>query len=255
MIIAVSTLTTAACIGAFFGVRAVLNEHEIAKYEQQGLSLPDGFTVTAHTGCEGSADNSLESVRAGVEAGAGVVEFDLNFAGDGSPVLTHDSVKGGEVMLAEAFNLLSQYDGLRANMDVKAALNLGAVQTLAEQYGVTDRIFYTGIGSDNVNTVKKDSPNITYYLNVDVDSKRNDDAEYIDSLVKQVTDSGAIGINMNYKSASEVLVKAFHENGLLVSLWTVDKELDMHKMLSLAPDNITTREPKRLMGIIEKRGE
>ena len=73
------------------------------------------------------------------------------------------------------------------------------------------------------------------------------------SLVEKVKKAGAIGINFNYKSASKELVKVFHENNLLVSIWTVDNEYNMYKILSFAPDNITTRHPDKLSEIIKVR--
>jgi glycerophosphoryl diester phosphodiesterase len=67
-----------------------------------------------------------------------------------------------------------------------------------------------------------------------------------------VKDNGAIGINFNKDSATKELVDTFHNNGLLVSIWTVNEEKDMHKILYFAPDNITTRNPdvlKEILGV------
>ena len=69
-------------------------------------------------------------------------------------------------------------------------------------------------------------------------------------LVEKVKNAGAIGINFNYKSASKELVEVFHENGLSVSIWTVNNEYNMYKILSFGPDNITTRNPDELSKII-----
>ena len=57
----------------------------------KGRPLSGTITVTAHSGCMGLADNSLEAMEAGIEAGAQIVEFDLNYTSDGAPVLSHDS--------------------------------------------------------------------------------------------------------------------------------------------------------------------
>jgi glycerophosphoryl diester phosphodiesterase len=65
-----------------------------------------------------------------------------------------------------------------------------------------------------------------------------------------VKNAGAMGINFKYTSASKELVDVFHENGLLVSIWTVDDENNMYKILSFGPDNITTRNPDKLAKII-----
>lgn len=61
--------------------------------------------ITAHTGCEGTVHNSLESITAGKSAGADAVEVDIRATEDGVPVLLHDGVvrlrDGSEKPIAE----------------------------------------------------------------------------------------------------------------------------------------------------------
>lgn len=235
---------------AVIGVLAImLNEQkQLDDLKSIPLTLPDGFTYTAHTGCMGTDDNSLASIEAGVLNGAGIVEFDLNFNESGEPVLAHDSPKGNEVTLDEAFKKVSEYENLKVNVDVKSVAYLEKVRPLAEKYGVADRIFFTGIFAQTVEAAK--ATGIDYYLNVDVEPEKKHTEEYLYSLVEKVKNAGAIGINFNKDNASKELVDIFHENGLLVSIWTVDKEKDMYEILSFAPDNITTRYPDRLKKIL-----
>ncbi len=213
--------------------------------------LPKNFTYTAHTGCVKTQDNSLEAIEEGVKCGAHIVEFDLNFLSDGAPVLAHDKPKGKEISLDRAFKKVSEYENLKVNIDVKSVDNLKAVYSLAQKYGIEDRIFYTGINPDFVDAVKKDTPEVPYYLNVSVDKPKKQTPEYLQSLVQQVKDSGAIGINSNKDHATKKLVDTFHENDLLVSIWTVNKKRKMYKILFLAPDNITTRRPDKLQEILD----
>ena len=212
--------------------------------------LPENFTYTAHTGCVKTPDNSLAAIEEGVKYGADIVEFDLNFLPDGTPVLSHDKPKGNEVTLDEAFKKISEYENIKVNVDVKTTKNLKAVYPLAQKYGLEDRIFYTGINIDFVEAVKKDSPEVPYYLNVNVEKPRKQTPEYLQSLVITVKDSGAIGINFNKDHATKKLVEAFHENDLEVSIWTVNQKRKMYKILALAPDNITTRRPDKLQEIL-----
>lgn len=214
------------------------------------FNLPKGFTITAHTGCMGTVANSIDSIKKGVEAGAHIIEFDLNFNEKGIPVLSHDKPKGDEPTLEEAFECLSKFEGVKANVDVKAVDHLEKVYPLAKKYGVENRIFYTGIKAEFVDTVRSRSPQIAYFYNVDTLRSKRHNKEYIDTLIKQVQEVGAIGINFNKKGASAELVRAFHESNLLVSIWTVNGKLKMRKILSLAPDNITTKKPERLVKII-----
>ena len=214
--------------------------------------LPKDFTFTAHTGCMGTVQNSLESIKAGAESGAPVVEFDLRFANDGEPVLSHDEPVGGEVTLDKAFEYVSQFDNIKVNVDIKTCDALGKVYPLAEKYGIEKRIFYTGVHEGFVESVKKDSPEVPYYLNFKVKWWRKNNEKYILSVVDKVKQAGAVGINFKYTGASEKLVKIFHEKGLLVSIWTVDDVKNMHKILSFAPDNITTRHPDELSRIVKE---
>lgn len=214
-------------------------------------TLPVGFTVTAHTGCLGTKANSIEAILKGVEAGADIIEFDLNFDSDGNPLLSHDAPKGGEVTLDEAFAVLAKYDGLKANVDVKTVDKIEKIVSLAKKFNVLDRIFFTGVHEGFVEAVKTRVPEVEYYLNMNVFPEKQQTEEYQLSLVNKVKECGAVGINFHKDNATTALVDVFHNNGLLVSIWTVDEEEEMHRILSLSPDNITTRYPNVLANIIK----
>lgn len=235
--------------GVCFTVREIL----LNGYKNENTGLPEGFTITAHTGCMNTQENSLDSIKAGVENGASIVEFDLYLTDDKIPVLSHNEPTGMEITLEEAFAYLAKFDNIKANVDAKTYGELGQVYTLAAQYGVADRIFFTGIKAENAEKVKTDCPQIPYYINIDVDKRKNTDSEYISSLIETVKEAGGLGINFNCKSASKELVNAFHENGLKVSIWTVDDEYNMYKILSMGPDNITTRKPDELSRILAEK--
>lgn len=227
-----------------------MRKRKVNSFIVQAVALPEAFTYTAHTGCMGTGANSLESIEAAVKYGAGIAEFDLNFTENGDPVLAHDAPKGGEITLDEAFRKVSEYDNLRVNVDIKSTAALSKIKPAAEKYGIADRIFYTGVHDGFVDAVRTDGGNVDYYLNVNVEPERKHTDEYLMSLVQKVKDSGAIGINFNKDNASKALVDTFHANGLLVSIWTVDSEYDMYRVLSYAPDNITTRYPDKLSEVI-----
>ncbi|MBE6786656.1 MAG: glycerophosphodiester phosphodiesterase [Ruminococcaceae bacterium] len=219
------------------------------------FALTPGFTVTAHTGCEGTADNSLESIRRGAAAGADIIEIDLHFLPDGTPVLKHDAPKEGEAhslpTLEGAFELLSTL-AVKMNVDVKATANMPAVAALAQKHGVADRIFFTGVDEKFAPAVKAGAPAIPYYLNVKVDKKKNTDPAYLASLIEKVRDCGAVGINTKFTGCSRDLVAAFRAAGLPVSVWTAKTKAQMYRCLLLEPDNITTRKPSLLCGIIKR---
>ena len=225
----------------------------IAYVKAKKANLPENFTVTAHTGCEGTKDNSLEAIEKGYLSGADIVEFDVHFNSNGEPVLAHDYAADNSVKLKEAFDLVAKFDNLRVNVDCKTVDNLKAIAVTAEECGVKDRIFYTGIEAKDVETVKRDTPEVKYYLNTKIDKTKKYNDEYIRSLADLVLDYDAVGLNIHYSEASKKMIDIFHQSGLEVSLWTVNKEFDMYKVLALGPDNITTRKPSKLLDIIANK--
>ncbi len=232
------------------GVVFTSREITIKNLKSTTPSLPQDFTYTAHTGCVKTEDNSIASITEGVKYGAGIVEFDLNFNENGEAVLCHDKPTGGEITLEDAFLEIAAYPNLYVNVDLKNTYDLKAIKQTAIETKVIDRIFYTGVNDEFLVDVREQTPDIPYYLNTDVETPSKHTDEYLLSLVKKVKDSGAIGINFNKDNASKELVDAFHENGLLVSIYTVDDELEMLEILSYSPDNITTRNPDLMQEIL-----
>lgn len=239
-----------ACAVAVSGAIAV---NYVSSVKSKEAVIPDGFTVTAHTGCEGTEDNTIEAINAGISVGANIVEFDLNFNDDGEAFLAHDEIKENSVSLKDAFETVAKHENICINVDCKSTKNLKVVSETAEECGILNRIFYTGISEEDVETAKRDTPEVPYYLNTDIDKSKKNDEEYINSLIEKTKELGAVGININFGGASEKMAELFHSQGLKVSVWTVNSTLDMHKVLALGCDNITTRQPKKLIEIIESK--
>ncbi len=229
----------------------LINQKRLADLEEKKVVLPDSFTYTAHTGCMNTKQNSLESINEAVKYGVKTVEFDLHFNQNLEPVLSHDEPAGGEVTLDEAFKKISEYPHITVNVDVKSTAALEKVLPCAQKYALEDRIFFTGIHDGFVKAAAENGGGVPYFLNVNVKHRFLQNKKYILSLVEKVKASGAIGINFNQKGASKQLVDIFHQNGLLVSVWTVDKKSDMVKNLSYAPDNITTRRPDIMQELLK----
>ncbi len=215
-------------------------------------NLSMDFTITAHTGCEGTEDNSLEAIHKGREAGADTVEFDLRFDMSGKGILAHDEYENNPVSLEEALKAVSQYDTLRVNVDCKTTDNLKEVYRIGEKYGITDRLFYTGIEEKDVEAARTQTPEIPYFLNYSVEKLKKNDDDYISSLISLVKEKGAVGLNINHGQCSKKMVKMFRDEGLQVSVWTANDIFAMLKCISFAPDNITTRHPSALIKLIEK---
>lgn len=216
-------------------------------------ALPEGFTVTCHAGSFHTKANSLDSIRTAVDWGADIVEFDVSFRPDGTAVIIHDSspsMKQGE-MLDEALKIVATDKKCRINLDIKSTANLPEVDRLVKKHGLSERVFYTGVFEDWVEAVRKSS-SIPYYLNHKITVEEAKDESSALEIINKAKELGAIGINSHYENATKEFSDIAHKNGLLISLWTVNKISDMAKVIETQPDNITTKKPNILKLIAEK---
>ena len=205
----------------------------------KGPALQDAVTVTAHSGCMGLPENSVIAMEMGVAAGADIVEFDLNFRADGTPVLAHNAPEESDcATLADAFAFLAAHPDVKANVDVKSTAFLEKVQPMAQEAGVLKQLFFTGLDENTIPVAAQACPAIPYYLNVKV----TEDEDFA-SLAEKAAALGAMGVNLDHRDASPGLVEAMHAKGLLVSLWTIEKAEDATRAIRLGADNITTIRP------------
>lgn len=215
-------------------------------------NLPEGFTVTCHTGALFTRMNTVNSVKRSVSWGAHTVEFDVSFRPDGTPVIIHNSspTQNQGILLEKALDEVVKSKTCKINLDIKSTKNLSAVDKLVKQKGLWDRVFYTGVFEDWIDTVKENSE-IPFFINFNPSAEESNDKDYIDRIIAKAKETGAIGINSNFRGVSKNMVDAVHESDLLISLWTANKIPDMITALELCPDNITTKNPHILKMIIE----
>ena len=238
--------------------KAIINTHKtyynIFKSQfSHNIPLPSDFTVTSHAGSFFTKPNTIESIETAVEWGADIVEFDVSFRPDGTAVIIHDSspAQNQGVLLDDALSVVAKDKKCRINLDIKSTANLPEVDRLVNKHGLFERVFYTGVFEDWVDAVKSTSA-IPYYLNHNITETEANDKKSTLEIIEKTKNLGAIGINSQYKFATKDFCKLAHENGILVSLWTVNKPAEMKKVLETAPDNITTKKPD-ILKLISKR--
>ena len=84
------------------------------------------------------------------------------------------------------------------------------VFNLIKFYNLINRVFFTGVVEEFVESVRNGCPGIPYYLNYKPNFFKINSQNYIKELVKIVKECGAIGINMPHYYLSKKLVKIFH---------------------------------------------
>jgi len=230
-----------------------LSELSLNLKQKPEINLPEGFTITCHTGALYTAANSLKSIETSIDWGAQIVEFDVSFRPDGTPVIIHNSKPNQNqgILFEKALDEVAKSDTCKINLDIKSTANLPAVDELVKAKGLEDRVFYTGVFEDWIKTVKNNS-SIPFFINFNPNKKESNSKEYVDRIIKTAKETGAIGINSNFRGVSKLMVDTLKENGLLVSLWTANKIPDMLEALSFCPDNITTKKPHILKKLIKK---
>ncbi|HIZ12025.1 MAG TPA: glycerophosphodiester phosphodiesterase [Candidatus Eubacterium faecavium] len=240
-----------------FLVAAVATYAVTKSYDERSLNFVEGFTITAHTGAFNTPENSLKSVQAAIDNNVEILEIDIRRRPNGTLVISHDIVvtNNDGTELTEVFKLL-QRDDCRINLDIKETRTLNDLHDMLVEYNLLDRAFLTGIDQMNVAAVKESScADMDYYLNYQPSRIQIFTNDYKQKIISLLEETGAIGINCNYKYAGGTLSNLLHENGYKLSVWTVNSRYEMKRMLVAEPDNITTKEYDLLISVIENWGK
>lgn len=237
-------------------VIGVANYAITKSYAERTLRFVDGFTVTAHAGSFDTAPNSLESVGAAIDNNAEIFEIDVRRRPDKTLIMAHEIAltNNDGVELKDAFELIAKTD-IILNLDIKETRVLDALHDMLVEYDLYNRVILTGIEIGDINAVKASScRDISYYLNYKPSRIRIFSEDYQQNLITTLEEAGAIGINCRFTYAGGQLAQLLHTKGYKLSVWTVDKSKDMKRILTIKPDNVTTKESEKLNEIINKWG-
>ncbi|MDE6110804.1 MAG: glycerophosphodiester phosphodiesterase [Eubacterium sp.] len=232
-------------------------EYAVTKsYDERKLSFVKGFTITAHTGAFDTVENSFEFVETAIKNHVEVIELDIRQRPNGTLVMNHDLVitNNDGVELSKALELLKGTD-IKINLDIKETRTLNALHDILIEYNLYSNAFLTGIEQSDVNAVKKSScSDLDYYLNMQPSRWRIFTDDYQKRLLQTLEETGAIGVNCNFKYAGGQLSELLHNNGYKLSVWTVNRTKDMKRCLVFKPDNITTKQYDLLLSTINNWG-
>ena len=216
--------------------------------------------ITAHSGCDGTEDNSLSFIRYALLTEADCLEVDVRPDESGILVLSHDEAGGQPVTLKEAFSLLSKHPDKKMNCDLKTKGLEAAVYHLAEEEGAEAQLIYSG--ETNPRGMKterlKNYPNAEIFLNIEniephLMEPRISEAErdvLMSLALKQAKSFGAHCINMEYHLLTPSALRTLKEEELTASVWTVNDEADIRRFLDEPlVENITTRNLKAALAL------
>lgn len=209
--------------------------------------------ICAHAGCEGTPLNSLESIAAGLQAGADVVELDLRFTSDGRAVLSHDRVKSRPrsplVPLDQALGLLAQYPHVAINFDIKELQRLARFPNPLTQGTVVNPVYCTGLRGHQLGRFRSLCPGVDYALTF---------LPWWFALVPQGVRigylrrqkrAGATALNVSVRVVGPELLEAARCVGLAVGVWTIDAPEELSRLANLGVDGITTNQVSLARGL------
>lgn len=205
--------------------------------------------ITAHSGCDGTPDNSLEFVKHALSCGADAFEIDVRCR-DGRLFMSHDVTDMECPGLNEVFRLM-QGSSMKINCDLKEPNLEEAVLELAEKLGIWDNVLFSGdVSLEKMRT--NDIIRRKTLLNIDplvgqVTPEELDDR--LEELVEGCRRCGAWCINIHYGKCTEKLMKRMREAGIQISAWTVNREEVARRLLDEGIYNITSRSPGMVMAL------
>lgn len=240
------------------------------------IPVDDDVEITAHRGASGGApENTLASVLLAIEEGADWVEIDVQESSDGVVVVAHDSdlkkVAGVDTKIWEAtakelgavdigsyFGTEFQDERVPTLADVLAACQ-GKVGVNIElkYYGhdedleqrVVEQVERYGMGSDvvvmsldpvGVRKLKQLRPDWTVGRLTAV-------------AAGDLTRTEADFLAVSTRIATRSFIRAAHDRGKEVHVWTVNDAAAMSAMASRGADNLITDYPGRARRVLEER--
>jgi glycerophosphoryl diester phosphodiesterase len=237
------------------------------------------LNITAHSGCDGTAPDSIDSVQAGIQNGADAVEVDIRRNSTGELILSHDRDGSGAytgcITLATAFDLVARDGWMGINCDVKERETIPDILRLAESKGLgPDRLILTGSAAPstlletpeiakkanvwlNLEEIAEDyyrtgSPVLELYRHlIGPEKHRYEILKTLPSLdflvepiIQECLRRGVPVVNMAFAEQLLPLIPRFKAGGIQASLWTLNQRAPLERALSLEVLNITTRETK-----------
>ena len=213
--------------------------------------------ITAHSGCDNTPDNSLESVRRGIALGADFVEVDVRLDPNGVPRLTHDMPAAFDALptLEDALRLAAE-GGVGVNCDLKESAALDAALALGEACGLdSGRLAFSGdvpvarlLAEPDIarrGTILLNSEILCAHMAGTDTLTRAEQSLFIAAHPDQVREllagTGARALNAPYQALPLMLLRGLRACGVALSLWTVSDQAALRQLLGEDLFNITTR--------------
>lgn len=213
------------------------------------------INITAHAGCMGTKMDSIEAVKEGIKYGANIIEIDLNIDENENLVLSHNKPKvlTKYPSFEEVLEIIKMKQAVLLNIDIKDTKVLAKLNNTILDFGLKDRVFFTGLDYqsliDNMETLK----GANYFINLGIpklDITMLNNKNYLNRLIDELESLNILGININYRLVTPELINVCKERKMMCSVWTVDDNENMKRMIALEVNSITTKRVDVLKNLI-----
>ena len=209
--------------------------------------------ITAHSGADGTPDNSLAFVRHALTLPVDAFEIDAHRRADGVLVIAHDSDPTGRYdgcpTLREVFTLAAQRPALAINCDLKDAGLERAVGALFADCGGANPLFFSGTVAPAQTprgvTVLRNAEELVggFYDRM----RAGEEVACAQDIAASCLADGVTVANVYYRACTDRFRETLAAHGIGVSVWTVDAPADALRFQAAGAFNLTTRAPGVLL--------
>lgn len=217
--------------------------------------------ITAHSGCEGTPENSMEHIQCAIQCDVDALEVDVHAGINGELYLSHDESPQPDhcITLHEAFSLISD-SRLRINCDLKSPGIERQVLELARSCGIAEHLIFSGCVSlealSDPEILQRTFWNIEEALPSIREQYLNDQypsPSVILAALEQCRKASVPVVNIYYELCTPEFLQACRQAGIGVSAWTVNDESWAQTLLDAQIFNVTTRKPRMVRALRERR--
>ena len=190
--------------------------------------------ITAHSGCEGTAPNSMDHILTALSCGSEMLEIDVRDH-NGALYLSHDlGDPEACVAFGDFLDVLKKSPAVRVNCDVKTDGLAGAVMEEANRRHMAEQIVFTGSCMGEEALIGRTGGEFWYSIW---------DREDLETALASMVKTGAKVPNLPHGFVTEEVKAHTDSLGIGLSCWTADSEEVIRRLLALGVYNITTRKP------------
>ena len=191
--------------------------------------MSDKTLITAHSGSDGTPDNTLACVEYALSTAVDAFEVDVRRLADGTLALGHDAADHTAPTLREVLALAAAKPGVRINCDLKERGLEPAFAAHPELHDCAEVYL----------NIEEYVPDL--YLNYrNIPDFELTAAEIITKVCRE---HGIATVNMNQVLITRRFIETLKDSGIALSAWTVNEEIFLDWFLKQGVRNITTRRP------------